>query len=254
MADVKISGLPASTVPLAGTEVLPIVQSSTTKKVSIANVTAGRAVSALSFTPTGSALPTNGLFLPDTNAVGISTNSEERARFFATGGVSIGNSTDPGAGNLSVTGAIISAGAYSQFTSSGGGTSTTSVYVSSTGREPFVVTSSSATDTMMNLTNTGSGGTNWQIRSTANGSAYGGGALVFFSSTVKCILYSSGGLSLGNTTDKGAGSLNVSGLIYPQQAATASAPAYAKGAIYFDTTLNKLCVGGATAWETITSV
>ena len=50
MADVKISGLPASTVPLAGTEVLPIVQSGTTKQVSIANVTAGRDVSALSIT------------------------------------------------------------------------------------------------------------------------------------------------------------------------------------------------------------
>jgi hypothetical protein len=50
MADVKISGLPASTTPLAGTEVLPIVQSGTTKQVSIANVTAGRDVSALSIT------------------------------------------------------------------------------------------------------------------------------------------------------------------------------------------------------------
>jgi hypothetical protein len=35
---------------------------------------------------------------------------------------------------------------------------------------------------------------------------------------------------------------------------TATAPAYVKGALYFDTTLNKLRVGGATAWETITSV
>ena len=104
MADVKISGLPASTVPLAGTEVLPIVQSSTTKKVSIANVTAGRAVSALSFAPTGSALPVNGVFLPDTNAVGIATNSEERLRVSATGGLSIGSTADPGATNLSVAG------------------------------------------------------------------------------------------------------------------------------------------------------
>jgi len=109
MADVKISGLPASTVPLAGTEVLPIVQSSTTKKVSIANVTAGRAISALSYTPTGSAVPVNGVFLPATNAVGLSTDSEERLRVFASGGVSIGNTTDPGATNLSVTGTITSA-------------------------------------------------------------------------------------------------------------------------------------------------
>jgi hypothetical protein len=52
MADTKISALPASTVPLAGTEVLPIVQSSTTKQVSVANLTAGRAIAALSMTLT----------------------------------------------------------------------------------------------------------------------------------------------------------------------------------------------------------
>ena len=32
-----------------------------------------------------------------------------------------------------------------------------------------------------------------------------------------------------------------------------SAPTYVKGALYFDTTLNKLRVGGASAWETVTS-
>lgn len=39
MADVKISGLPASTTPLAGTEVLPIVQSGVTKKVASDDLT-----------------------------------------------------------------------------------------------------------------------------------------------------------------------------------------------------------------------
>lgn len=52
MADSKISALPASTVPLAGTEVLPIVQSSTTKQVSVANLTAGRTFDALGMTLT----------------------------------------------------------------------------------------------------------------------------------------------------------------------------------------------------------
>jgi hypothetical protein len=52
MADVKISGLPASTTPLAGTEVLPVVQSGATKQVSVANLTAGRATSALSYAAT----------------------------------------------------------------------------------------------------------------------------------------------------------------------------------------------------------
>jgi len=42
MANSKISALTSATTPLAGTEVLPIVQSSTTKQVSVANLTAGR--------------------------------------------------------------------------------------------------------------------------------------------------------------------------------------------------------------------
>lgn len=50
MADKKISALTAATTPLAGTEVLPIVQSSSTVKVSVANLTAGRAISATEVT------------------------------------------------------------------------------------------------------------------------------------------------------------------------------------------------------------
>ena len=42
MANSKISALTSATTPLAGTEVLPIVQSSTTKQVSVDNLTAGR--------------------------------------------------------------------------------------------------------------------------------------------------------------------------------------------------------------------
>jgi len=52
MADLKISQLPAASTPLAGTEVLPIVQSGATVQVSINNLTAGKAVSATSFSAT----------------------------------------------------------------------------------------------------------------------------------------------------------------------------------------------------------
>ena len=45
MANSKISTLTSATTPLAGTETLPVVQSSTTKQVSVANLTAGRNVS-----------------------------------------------------------------------------------------------------------------------------------------------------------------------------------------------------------------
>jgi hypothetical protein len=52
MADAKISTLPASTNPLAGTEVLPIVQSGSTKQVSVANLTTGRSISVSGLTNT----------------------------------------------------------------------------------------------------------------------------------------------------------------------------------------------------------
>jgi len=65
MANTKISALPASTTPLAGTEVLPIVQSGATKQVSVANLTAGRAISATSVTAS------TGNFIVGTSGQGI---------------------------------------------------------------------------------------------------------------------------------------------------------------------------------------
>jgi len=63
MADTKISALPASTTPLAGTEVLPIVQGGATKQVSVANLTAGRVISA------------NGVAFPATASVSSDPNT-----------------------------------------------------------------------------------------------------------------------------------------------------------------------------------
>lgn len=57
MADLKISALTVSITPLAGTEVLPIVQSSTTKQVSVENLTAGRTVAAQSQVLGGITMP-----------------------------------------------------------------------------------------------------------------------------------------------------------------------------------------------------
>jgi len=52
MADKKISALTSATTPLAGTEVLPIVQSNATVKVAVSDLTTGRAVSATQLTLT----------------------------------------------------------------------------------------------------------------------------------------------------------------------------------------------------------
>jgi len=61
MADKKISALTGATTPLAGTEVLPIVQSGSTVKVAVSDLTAGRAISATQITLTaGNVIPANG--------------------------------------------------------------------------------------------------------------------------------------------------------------------------------------------------
>ena len=59
--------------------------------------------------------------------------------------------------------------------------------------------------------------------------------------------------TLGSWMDFLARDIKSSRLIYHGQFTTAAAPTYVKGASYFDTTLNKLRIGGATAWESVTS-
>jgi hypothetical protein len=61
MADKKISALTAASTPLAGTEVLPIVQSGATVKVSVANLTDGRAISATNLTTTNAKMVSGSL-------------------------------------------------------------------------------------------------------------------------------------------------------------------------------------------------
>lgn len=64
MANVKISALTAATTPLAGTEVLPIVQSGVTVNVAVSNLTAGRSVSSTAIAITGSTSGTATIVTP----------------------------------------------------------------------------------------------------------------------------------------------------------------------------------------------
>jgi hypothetical protein len=100
MADVKISALPASTTPLAGTEVLPIVQSSTTKQVSVANLTAGRAVSALSLTSTTTLGVTGTSTLSGNAIISVTDNTNAALRITQLGtgnALLVEDSTNPDA-------------------------------------------------------------------------------------------------------------------------------------------------------------
>jgi hypothetical protein len=114
MADLKISQLPAASTPLAGTEVLPIVQSGSTVQVSVNNLTAGKAVSATSLTATtvtattvnGTTFDTNvaaaGVTLAGTTlaADGTDTNISLTLTPKGTGIVTTAASYSDGAGKL----------------------------------------------------------------------------------------------------------------------------------------------------------
>ena len=80
MADVKISGLPAATTPVAGTEVLPIVQSGATKKVAISDLTSGRPIAS-----TGYQLESGGIITEATTARTLSATDNGKIIYCTSG-------------------------------------------------------------------------------------------------------------------------------------------------------------------------
>jgi hypothetical protein len=103
MADKKISALTAASTPLAGTEVLPIVQGASTVKVAVSDLTAGRSVSATSiasglglvgtpaYTFTGDL--NTGVWSPAADTVAVSTAGAERVRVTDVGNVGFGTAS-----------------------------------------------------------------------------------------------------------------------------------------------------------------
>lgn len=168
MSNIKISALTSATTPLAGTEVLPIVQSGSTVKVSVSNVLS----------------------------------------------------------------AIVSAGTANgiQHLNATKQSTTASTFTYASGKLSNI--SSVASDANILFQNTASNGFGMRVD---------GGSSGKYSLTVRDYL----GVELIKVDGNGA--------LYLFKATTAAAPTYAKGAMYFDTTLNKLRIGGATAWETVTS-
>lgn len=177
MADAKISALPASTTPLAGTEVVPIVQSGVTKQVSVANLTAGRAVAAASIAATQATL----------GSVEVVYGGKGDNVDFSRSPVYVLENTTTTGGINHRCGFL-----YKSYNSS-------------------------------------------NVQTTCEVRWEAGAGLAWYINSSEVMR------------------INGNGVLMPEQAPTASAPAYVKGGIYFDTTLNKLRIGGATGWETVTS-
>jgi hypothetical protein len=79
----------------------------------------------------------------------------------------------------------------------------------------------------------------------------------FTSGNEKMSISAIGNVGIGTTTPTEKldvnGSIKLSNLLKLGQFTTATEPAYVKGVSFFNTTLNKMRVGGATAYETVTS-
>ncbi len=89
MADKKISALPSATLPLAGTEIVPLVQGGVTSKAALADLTAGRAVSAASVNKVVITAPATAstLTIADSKTLAVNDNAT-----LGTGGLTLGNS------------------------------------------------------------------------------------------------------------------------------------------------------------------
>ncbi len=95
MADKKISALTASSTPLAGTEVLPIVQSGTTVKVAVSDLTTGRAVATGNLTTTGIAT------ISSNTAIGTATPRTSANKVLLTMDATWGGQVDIGVSGTS---------------------------------------------------------------------------------------------------------------------------------------------------------
>jgi len=136
MANSKISALTSATTPLAGTETLPIVQSSTTKQVSISNVTAGRTVAMRNAVLTGASA------YQDIGAAGDTTY--HYSRIIDNGGTGFYTGID------SSTGGFFGAGAYGRVLYSEGAYPL-SVYINASKKVEFTTAGNIA------ITNSGNG-------------------------------------------------------------------------------------------------
>jgi hypothetical protein len=248
MADKKISALTASTTPLAGTEVLPIVQGGATVKVAVSDLTAGRAFSALSSTFSGQTLTAatntpivdlsatwNTSGTPSAfklNVTDTASNASSLLLNLQVGGT-LRASVDK-SGNIANTGTITStSGSYSRA-------------LDNTGLR--IVTPANATGQVRLLQ---SGITDWTIANVATSGNLSLGGVI--------IITPANNVGIGTSSPAATAILDVQsttkGVRFPNMTtAQKAAITPSVGTVVFDTTLAKLCVYAAGAWQTITSV
>lgn len=196
MADTKISALTAATTPLAGTEVLPIVQGGVTKKVTVADLTAGRAVTGLSFAVgTTQNIVTGGMWYQTSGGLLVMSPA-------TTGGFAWNNyANNAQIASLSNGGNAIFAGTLTTgsdiLINAGSGNPSMTVKTAGAGNNPWyrLQADTNYWDMLAVFSNTTD-----DLRFRYNGSDF-------------LTIFNTGGVSIGNTVDPGATNLSVTGTI-----------------------------------------
>lgn len=250
MADKKISALPAATIPLAGTEVLPIVQGGVTDQVSIANLTSGRDVAVKKLNPTDNVVMAagKGITTGSTTALGLGVNGSVSAvTINASSNVGVGTASP--ASKFNVVGDQVIVG-------SSDGTDVLGIQIKGTslGAIPaaqvqgYIATGNSSIGIAGDLLIA----CRTDIPATVR-------IITGTTPTERVIVNGSGNVGIGTSSPDAAAILDVQsttkGVRFPNMTTTQkNAITPAAGTVVFDTTLAKLCVYSGAAWQTITSV
>ena len=292
MTTVKISALPSATTPLAGTELLELVQSGNSTKVAAsviaatfstdaANILPGTAggtgqssyavgdllyastttaLSKLADVATGNALLSGGVgTAPAWGKVGLTTHVSGTLPV-ASGGTGAVTLTGyvKGTGTSAVTAAatVPVADISGTLTVAQGGTGAVTLtgYVKGTGTSAVTAAATVPVADISGTLTVAQGGTG-AVTLTAGYLVKGAGT----SAVTASVIYDDGNNVGIGTTSPAAGTIldiqsTTKGVRFPNMTTTQkNAMTGAVGAVVFDTTLGKLCVYNGAAWQTITS-
>jgi hypothetical protein len=233
-----------------------------------------------SFIPSSATVPTNGLYLPAANSVGLATNTTERMRISAAGGLTVGSTVDAGVGNIAVPSGNsfgFIRGSYLATLSKNSGDD--GVYLNNA-NSSYLAFGTNNTERMRILSsgNVGIGVTNpgnklslpnanYIAWLNAAGTLESGGinynandAITFYNTAERMRIDSSGNVGIGTASPNASAILDAQsttkGVRMPNMTTTQknAIASPAAGLMVFDTTLAKLCVYSGAAWQTITSV